>query len=157
MELGRKKRVWFVSVLSNYQWQQSFRKRRGYWLQLIIPSQGSGEAEKMRREVREDIPLCLRDKPEWVQFSGITCNDRRERAEKGAGDARSEPRGELVWRGSESGEALGRPGGAATRNGCLPRQRHLTNRIKEMRGNRRSREGGGKDANGLWLTEEDIY
>lgn len=74
-----------MSVLSNYQQQQSFGKRRGYRLQLIIPSQGSGEAEKMRREVREDIPLCLRDKPEWAQFSGITCNDRRERAERTAG------------------------------------------------------------------------
>lgn len=30
----------------------------------------------MRGEARENIPSGLRDKPEWVQFSGITCNGR---------------------------------------------------------------------------------
>lgn len=39
---------------------------------------GFREAEKMRGEARENIPSGLRDKPEWVQFSRITCNDRGE-------------------------------------------------------------------------------
>lgn len=49
-------------------------------------SWGFREAEKMRGEARENISSGLWDKPEWVQFSGIQCNDRgEERVKKGAG------------------------------------------------------------------------
>lgn len=41
----------------------------------------------MRGEARENILSGLRDRPEWVLLSGITCNDRGDRGKKGAGDA----------------------------------------------------------------------
>lgn len=36
----------------------------------------------MRGEARENIPSDLGDKPECVQFSGITCNDRGEEGKR---------------------------------------------------------------------------
>lgn len=71
------------------------------------------ESEKMRWEEGEDIRPGLRDKPEWVQFSGITHNDRGEWGKKGAGDAEKKVRGELGWCVSESGGAPGGPRGPA--------------------------------------------
>lgn len=48
MELGRKRRGWFVNTLSNYQREQRYKKKQGYRLQLIMLSRGFREAEQMR-------------------------------------------------------------------------------------------------------------
>lgn len=36
----------------------------------------------MRGELRDNTLSGLGDKPEWIQFSGITCNDRRRMREE---------------------------------------------------------------------------
>lgn len=83
-------------------------------LSVVAELQGKAEVAASINSVLSGVhngntPSGLGDKPEWVQFSGITCNDRKKRT----GSADREVGGELGGCVSEGNEALGGPEGPA--------------------------------------------